>query len=244
MASAVVQWFWSGPAVGIYWAVAGLLGGTAVGVYYHSRELRLGLSTPATPYVLTAGALMVGAFVLPAITSGDLQQVVSTFAVAAGYLVFAWLDRSRTLAGLAALMAVVPVARPAERRRPPRRGQRGRRRRRHPRRRPGFPAIGVTDAGATHGTSRPAARRRRPPAGPPGDPGRSRPGRPGRLHLPAQGPRPHRRQPVPPPGGAGGGRLPRADQDLRGPQAPHVGQGHPDRARPRWPRRWRPCGIW
>ena len=31
------------------------------------------------------------------------------FAVAAGYLVFAWLDRSRTLAALAAFIAAVPV---------------------------------------------------------------------------------------------------------------------------------------
>jgi hypothetical protein len=109
LASAVVQWVWAGPAVGIYWAVAGLLGGAAVGLHYRSRELRLGLSTPATPYVLTAAGMMAGAFLLPGITSGDLQQVVSTFAVAAGYLVFAWLDRSRTLAGLAVVMALVPV---------------------------------------------------------------------------------------------------------------------------------------
>jgi hypothetical protein len=109
LASAVVQWVWSGPAVGIYWAVAGLAGGIAVSLYYRSRELRLGLSTPAAPYILTAAGMMAGAFVLPAVTSGDVQQVVSTFAVAAGYLVFAWLDRSRTLAGLAAVMAVVPV---------------------------------------------------------------------------------------------------------------------------------------
>lgn len=109
MASALVQWLWAGPAVGIYWAVAGLTGGVAVGLYYRSRELRVGLSTPPAPYILTAIGIMAGAFVLPAVTSGDLQQVVSTFAVAAGYLVFAWLDRSRTLAGLAAVMVVVPV---------------------------------------------------------------------------------------------------------------------------------------
>ena len=109
MASAVVQWVWPGPAVGVYWAAAGLLGGAAVGRYYHARELRLGLSTPATPSLLTAAGLVAGAFLLPAITNGDLQQVVSTFAVAAGYLVFACLDRSRTLAGLAVVMAVVPV---------------------------------------------------------------------------------------------------------------------------------------
>ena len=109
MISALVQWVWPGGAVGIYWAVAGLLGGTAVGLYYHSRELRLGLGASAAPYIVTAAGLMAGAFVLPAVTRGDLQEVVSTFAVAGGYLVFAWLDRSRRLAGLAVVMMVVPA---------------------------------------------------------------------------------------------------------------------------------------
>ncbi|HVF14555.1 MAG TPA: hypothetical protein VM942_08145 [Acidimicrobiales bacterium] len=109
LASALVQWVWAGPVVGLYWAVAGVLGGLVVGLYYRSRELRLGLTTSATPYMLTAVGLMAGAFLLPAITSGDLQQVSSTFAVAAGYLVFAGLDRSRTLAGLAVVMVIVPI---------------------------------------------------------------------------------------------------------------------------------------
>ncbi len=42
------------------------------------------------------------------LTHGDLQEVASTFAVAAGYLVFAWLDRTGWLVGLALLMAAVP----------------------------------------------------------------------------------------------------------------------------------------
>ena len=109
LASAVVQWAWAGPAVGLYWAVAGTLGGVAVGRYYRNRELRLGLSQPALPYILTAVGIFVGAFVLPMLTHGDLQEVVSTFAVAAGYLAFAWLERTGWLVGLALLMAAIPL---------------------------------------------------------------------------------------------------------------------------------------
>jgi CHASE2 domain-containing sensor protein len=42
-------------------------------------------------------------------TSGRLQEVVSAFAVAGAYLIFAWLDRSAVLAGLSAALAVVPA---------------------------------------------------------------------------------------------------------------------------------------
>lgn len=109
LASAPVQWLWSGPTVAVFWAVAGPLGGALVGWYYRSRELRLGIGHSATPYVLTAVGILLGAFILPALTTGDLQEVVSVFAVAAGYLVFAWLDRSVTLASLAVLLAAVAV---------------------------------------------------------------------------------------------------------------------------------------
>ena len=107
--SAPVQWVSTGVAIGVYWAFAGPLGGLAIAWYYRSRELRLGLTQSATPYVLTAIGILVGTFVLPALTSGDLQEVVSVFAVAAGYLVFAWLDRSPLLAALAVGMAGVAV---------------------------------------------------------------------------------------------------------------------------------------
>ncbi len=100
----------AGGAIAVFWAIGGPVGGALVGWYYRSRELRLGLRRSATPYVLTAVGILVGAFLLPAVTGGDLQEVVSVFAVAAGYLVFAWLDRSPTLAALAVGLAAVPVA--------------------------------------------------------------------------------------------------------------------------------------
>jgi hypothetical protein len=109
LASAVVQLVSSGPAVGLFWAVAGPVGGVAVGRYYRSRQLRLGLTRPARPYILTAIGIFVAAFALPMVTHGDLQEVVSTFAVAAGYLAFAWLERTGWLVLLALLMAAIPL---------------------------------------------------------------------------------------------------------------------------------------
>ncbi len=109
LASAPVQWWWPGGAVGAFWAIGGPLGGALVGWYYRNRERRLGLHHSATAYVLTAVGMLAGAFLLPAVTSGDLREVASVFAVAAGYLVFAWLDRSPGLAALAVSLAVVPV---------------------------------------------------------------------------------------------------------------------------------------
>ncbi|MFN2502852.1 MAG: hypothetical protein ABR540_01215 [Acidimicrobiales bacterium] len=99
----------SGGAVGLFWAFAGPAGGAAVGWYYHSREQRLGVARSAVPYVITAAALLVAAFVLPALTRGDLREVVSCFAVAAAYLVFARLDRSVALAAVALVLAAVPA---------------------------------------------------------------------------------------------------------------------------------------
>ncbi len=109
LASAPVQWATSGAAIAVFWALAGPLGGAAVGWYYRSRELRVGLTVSPTPYIITAVGILAGTFALPMFTTGDLQEVVSVFAVAAGYLVFAVLDRSRVLAGLAAFIAAVPV---------------------------------------------------------------------------------------------------------------------------------------
>ena len=99
-----------GVGTAIFWAVAGPAGGVAVAVYYHRRELALGATRAPLPYVATSIGLMALAFGLPAVTRGDLREVVSVFAVAAAYAVFAWLERSPTLAGLAVFLAVVPPA--------------------------------------------------------------------------------------------------------------------------------------
>lgn len=98
-----------GPVVGIFWAIAGVVGGVAVGVYYRNRALQLGVSRSPLPYVLTMVVMMGGAFVLPALTSGHLRQVVSLFAIAAGYVVFALLDREPRLVWLGVALGAVPL---------------------------------------------------------------------------------------------------------------------------------------
>lgn len=98
-----------GRAVGLFWALAGPAGGIATSLHYARRETALGLSRPAAPYIVVAVGLMAGAFVLPALTTGDLQDVVSYFAVAAGYLGFAWIERDGRIAGIAAFIAAVPL---------------------------------------------------------------------------------------------------------------------------------------
>ncbi len=97
-------------APAVFWAVAGPAGGAAVGWYYHRHELRLGVVRSGLPYVLVTVGLMAGAFLLPALTSGRLQEVAAAFAVAAGYLAFAALERSWVVAAVAACMAAVACA--------------------------------------------------------------------------------------------------------------------------------------
>lgn len=99
-----------GPVTGLFWAVAGPLGSVAVCLHYRKRESRLGLSSSPLPYVLVMVAMLAGAFALPALTSGELRGVVSLFAIAAGYLALAALDREPWLAGLGLALALVPLA--------------------------------------------------------------------------------------------------------------------------------------
>lgn len=53
---------------------------------------------------------MIGAFVLPLLVEGDARQVISNFAVAAGYLGFAWIERDGRIAAIAGVLAAVPLA--------------------------------------------------------------------------------------------------------------------------------------
>lgn len=98
-----------GTGVAIFWAFAGPLGGVAVGIHAYRHEQQVGLSRPPAPFIVTAVALLIAAFALPAVTSGRVQEVVSAFAVAGAYLVFARLDRSRLLVGVSVVLAVVPA---------------------------------------------------------------------------------------------------------------------------------------
>lgn len=99
-------------AQALFWLFAGPGGGIAVSLHYRRRDLELGLSRAAWPYVATAIALLTGAFVL-----GALEQPWSVgpwLAVAAGYLVFGWLERSAALMGMALALGALALAVGAE----------------------------------------------------------------------------------------------------------------------------------
>jgi hypothetical protein len=89
--------------------VAGPAGGTLVSFYYRHREQRLGLGSPALPYILTGVAMMAGAFLLPVVITGPAQASVSSYSIAIGYVVFGLLERSKMLAAVGLVIAVVPT---------------------------------------------------------------------------------------------------------------------------------------
>lgn len=95
-------------AQGLFWMLAGPAGGIAVSLHYRRRELDLGITRAAWPYICTAVALILGCFVL-----GVLEQPWSVgpwLAVAAGYLVFGGLERSAAVMGMAVALAALAVA--------------------------------------------------------------------------------------------------------------------------------------
>lgn len=107
LAAALVSAVAGAEAQAVLWALAGPGGGVATGLYYRRRALELGLSRAAWPYVATAVALVCGAFVL-----GALEQPWSVgpwLAVAAGYLIFGWLERSAAVIGMALSLAALAV---------------------------------------------------------------------------------------------------------------------------------------
>jgi hypothetical protein len=114
LASAPLAWLGSGPAVGVYWALAGTAGGVTVGRYYQRRERELGLEGPWFPYLITGLGIMVGCFAVVALGKAlDSEMTVAVgpcLIVSAGYLVFAVLDRSATLGGVAAGLGAVSLA--------------------------------------------------------------------------------------------------------------------------------------
>lgn len=92
------------PAILALWFVAGPVGIVATSIYYGRRARRIGLSSPPLPYIVTGVVLGVSAGLLGWLgRDGPLGYAGPLLVIGAGYLVFAWLQRSR-LAGAFALM--------------------------------------------------------------------------------------------------------------------------------------------
>jgi hypothetical protein len=109
MASAVVAFLWGGEALGWYWPPAALLGAGVTSWFFHVRERDMGLSSRATPYLITAALMLVAAMGFGAFGTQAVQVVGPPLVVSAGCLVFAGLSRSRWLAAVAVGLAAVAL---------------------------------------------------------------------------------------------------------------------------------------
>jgi hypothetical protein len=100
--SAPIPLLWGGPALGVFWAIAGPMGALVVGRYFRNRELATGLEGRQAPYIATVAFIVIGSLLAGAIPGAlgaeRIAAVGPNLVVAAGLLAFAWLDRSRALA--------------------------------------------------------------------------------------------------------------------------------------------------
>lgn len=89
------------------WVLAAPAGIIATSIYYGRRAHRIGLSAPPGPFIVTGLAIAVGASLLGWVGRGTpIGYAGPMLVIGAGYLVFAWLQRSR-LAGVFAVALVV-----------------------------------------------------------------------------------------------------------------------------------------
>lgn len=110
MASAPFCAIGHGLGVGLFWLVAGPAGGIATSAYYHRRSLTLGAGVSGRPYWAVAAGIFVACWIAGVSGSERVQTAGPMLAVAVGYLAFAYLERSRAVAAVAGVLALVAVA--------------------------------------------------------------------------------------------------------------------------------------
>ncbi len=111
--SSIVGALYGGFAGGIFWLVAGPLGGAATSFYYYKRESRLGVESNPFPWIATAVGVMVGCFAT-AFGGASLElPVLSTLGplltISAGYLIFGRLAHSPMVSVAAVLLGLTVV---------------------------------------------------------------------------------------------------------------------------------------
>lgn len=95
------------PAIFALWILAWPAAMAATAIYYGQRTHRIGLSAPPVPFIVTGLCLGLGAGLLGWLgRETRLGYAGPLFVIGAGYLVFAWLQRS-VLEGALALTLVV-----------------------------------------------------------------------------------------------------------------------------------------
>jgi hypothetical protein len=98
---------------GLYWGVAGPVGGVLTALFYALSGRRIGLEVPGRPYVVATCVIVAGAVTAGVVGGIAGWPVVSVagppLAVCAGLLLIARLARSASLAWLAGIVAVIDV---------------------------------------------------------------------------------------------------------------------------------------
>ena len=101
-------------ALGVYWLPASIFGMIVVARIHARGERERGVEGWSWPYVATGGAIIAGASSAGAIGGASgltaLAETGPYVAVAAGYLVFALLDRRPALAAVAAALGAAALA--------------------------------------------------------------------------------------------------------------------------------------
>lgn len=94
--------------MGTFWAFAGPAGAIGTAVWYGRRDV--GVQLPAVPYVVVAAAIIAGAFVGAGLGPDRIRDALPYFCVAAGYVLFAGIERSGVVLSFALLTASVAGA--------------------------------------------------------------------------------------------------------------------------------------
>ncbi|CAN5882789.1 hypothetical protein BH23ACT12_BH23ACT12_06650 [soil metagenome] len=105
--SSIVGAVYGGFAAGMFWLVAGPLGGAATSFYCYKREARFGVETNPAPWIATSVGIMVGCFATAYGGAALELLILSTLGplltISAGYLVFGRLARSMAVSVSAVL---------------------------------------------------------------------------------------------------------------------------------------------
>lgn len=98
------------PAIFALWIVAWPSGMIATAIYYGRRAHRIGLSAPPLPFIVTGICLGLGAGLTGWLgRDTTLASAGPLFVIGAGYLVFAWLQRSLLEGALAVALVVAAI---------------------------------------------------------------------------------------------------------------------------------------
>jgi hypothetical protein len=92
------------------WIVAAPAGIVATSIYYGRRTHRTGLGAPPLPFILTGLGIAVGASLLGWLGhDSPIGYAGPLLVIGAGYLIFAWLERSRLAGAFAVALVVAAV---------------------------------------------------------------------------------------------------------------------------------------